>query len=195
VQADLAETKAAQLSGEMIEVTEVERFWRGKALPQPGQLCVWTAVRGGNEERLGARVQTMATELDELPRLTPKQTAFVNGLLQGKTAADAYREAYCCKNMSPEAISVEASRLRRSPKISLCLSHFQRIGMDEARVTLEAHLAELARARELAYACGQISAGVQAEHHRGKVAGLYKDRLEARGAPTESGLRPKRSTS
>ena len=72
----------------------------------------------------------MNTELDELPTLTPKQTAFVNALLQGKTASDAYREAYNCEKMSQGAISVEASRLRRSPKISLWLRHFQRIGLD-----------------------------------------------------------------
>jgi post-segregation antitoxin (ccd killing protein) len=123
-------------------------------------------------------VQTMATELDELRTLTPKQAAFVNGLLQGETAADAYREAYHCKNMSNATVWVEASRLRSTTKVSLWLRHFQRIGMNEARVTVEAHLAELARARELAYAHGQISAGVRAEHHRGKLAGLYKDRLE-----------------
>ena len=35
-------------------------------------------------------------------------------------------------------------------------------------------MAELARARELAIAHGQIAAGVQAEHHRGKAAGLYE---------------------
>jgi hypothetical protein len=57
------------------------------------------------------------------------------------------------------------------------LRHYQRIGFDQARITAENHLAELARARELALAHGQISAGVQAEHYRGKAAGLYEDRL------------------
>ena len=87
---------------------------------------------------------------DELPLLTPKQTAFVDALLRGKTASDAYREAYNCESMSQGAIWVEASRLRRSPKISLWLRHYQRIGADAARMTMKSHLAELARARELA---------------------------------------------
>jgi phage terminase small subunit len=94
----------------------------------------------------------MDTRLDDLPTLTPKQTAFVSALLEGKTAADAYRSAYNCENMSPGAIAVEASRLRRCPKISLCLRHYQRIGFDQARITAENHLAELARAREEAIA-------------------------------------------
>ena len=42
----------------------------------------------------------METVLDELPTLTPKQNAFVNALLQGKTASDAYREAYNCEKIS-----------------------------------------------------------------------------------------------
>ena len=49
--------------------------------------------------------------------------------------------------------------------------------MDEARITLKGHLAELARGRELALALGQAAAAVQAEHYRGKAVGLYEDRV------------------
>jgi hypothetical protein len=121
----------------------------------------------------------------ELPILTPKQSAFVNALLQGKTASDAYREAYNCDKMSQGAISVEASRLRRSPKISLWLKHFQ---WSTAQVTLQDHMAELARARELAIAHGQISAGVQAEHYRGKAVGLYEERIRLTSEPSDDDL-------
>ena len=125
---------------------------------------------------------------DELPLLTAKQAAFVDALLAGKRASDAYRHAYNCEHMSQGAIWVEASRLRRSPKISLWLRHFQRIRADAAGVTMEAHLAELVRARELAIAHGQIAAGVQAEHYRGKAAGLYEDRLRLTGVPSDDEL-------
>ncbi|MGZ8399930.1 MAG: hypothetical protein ACXWVI_01320 [Methyloceanibacter sp.] len=50
---------------------------------------------------------------------------------------------------------------------------------------MESHLAELARARELAIAHGQISAAVQAEHYRGKAAGLYEDRLRLASGPSD----------
>ena len=126
--------------------------------------------------------------LDELPTLTAKQTAFVTGLLEGKTASDAYRIAYNCENMSHGAVWVEASRLRRSPKIALWLRHFQRIGMDSACITIEAHLAELARARELALALGQAAAAVQAEHYRGKAVGLYEDRLRVSASISDADL-------
>ena len=69
--------------------------------------------------------------------------------------------------------------------MALWLRHFQRIGMDTARVTIEAHLAELARARELALSHGQISAGVQAEHYRGRAAGLYEERLRLAGGASD----------
>jgi hypothetical protein len=127
-------------------------------------------------------------EEDELPSLTPKQQAFIQALLQGKSASDSYREAYNCKIMSTAAVRVEASRLRRNSKVALYLSRVQRMGLDTARITLQAHLAELARARELALSHGQISAGVQAEHYRGKAAGLYEDRLRLTGGPSDEEL-------
>jgi hypothetical protein len=114
--------------------------------------------------------------------------AFVNALLEGKTASDAYRGAYDCENMSQEAVWVEASRLRRSPKISLWLRHFQRMGMDSARVTIEAHLSELARARELALELGQAAAAVQAEHCRGKAVGLYEHRFRVSASISDAEL-------
>ncbi|MEM8574311.1 MAG: hypothetical protein AAGF48_06730 [Pseudomonadota bacterium] len=119
----------------------------------------------------------MNEDRDDLPRLTPKQEAFVKGLLKGKTATDAYKAAYDVAGMAHRTIWAEASRLRAHPKVSTWLRHFQRIGMDEARITLKDHLAELARGRELAFELGQASAAVQAEHYRGKAVGLYEDCL------------------
>jgi hypothetical protein len=90
--------------------------------------------------------------------------------------------------MSKGAISVEASRLRRSPKIALHLRHYQRIGVEAGLVTFEGHLSELARSRELAIAHGQIAASVQAEHHRGKVAGFYENQMRLTLEPSDEDL-------
>jgi hypothetical protein len=54
------------------------------------------------------------------------------------------------------------------------------MGQGAARLSLETHLAELARARELSIAHRQMAASVQAEHYRGKAAGLYDERLRLR---------------
>lgn len=130
----------------------------------------------------------MDKDSDDLPRLTPKQEAFVKGLLEGKSATDAYRAAYDCSCMAEPTVWAEASRLRAHHKISAWLRHYQRIGMDEARVTLKDHLAELARGRELAIAFGQASAAVQAEHYRGKAVGLYEDRLSLSASVSDEEL-------
>lgn len=50
--------------------------------------------------------------------LTPKQEAFVNAIIEGKSQADAYRSAYSTKNMSNNAIYREASLLMSHPNIA-----------------------------------------------------------------------------
>lgn len=130
----------------------------------------------------------MDIDPNELPRITSKQEAFVEGLVQGKSASDAYRAAYDCSSMAEPTVWSEASRLRSNPKVSAWLRHYQRIGMDEARLTIGEHLAELARGREMALALGQASAAVQAEHYRGKAVGLYEDRLHLSASISDADL-------
>lgn len=50
--------------------------------------------------------------------LTAKQEKFVQGIIEGKTQADAYRSAYSAKNMSDNAIYRESSLLVADPKIA-----------------------------------------------------------------------------
>ena len=128
------------------------------------------------------------SDMDELPRLTPKQMAFVQALLRGMTASDAYREAYDCEGMAANSIWVAASRLRSDAKVALWLRHYQLAALQEGKVTLEGHLGELTRLREQALDAKQVAAAVQAEHHRGKAAGLYEDRLRITGGPSDAEL-------
>ena len=51
--------------------------------------------------------------------LTANQESFARGIAEGKSYTDAYRSAYKTDRMSPEAINVEASRLKDNPKVSL----------------------------------------------------------------------------
>ncbi len=50
--------------------------------------------------------------------LTAKQEKFVQGIIEGKSQADAYRSAYSTKNMSDKTIWEAASTLMRDPKVS-----------------------------------------------------------------------------
>ena len=118
--------------------------------------------------------------VDDLPSLTPKQHAFVRALLKGKTASDAYREAYDCEGMAANSIWVAASRLRSDAKVALWLRHYQLAAVQEGAVTLKGHLGELTRLREHALDAKQVAAAVQAEHHRGRAAGLLRIGCELR---------------
>lgn len=51
-------------------------------------------------------------------KITAKQQAFLNGVLEGKSQRDAYRAAYNCKRMSDKTIDEEACRLMSAPKVA-----------------------------------------------------------------------------
>ena len=57
--------------------------------------------------------------------LTPKQELFVQKIIEGMSQADAYRSAYSCKNMSDNAIYVNASKLAADAKVALRLSELR----------------------------------------------------------------------
>jgi phage terminase small subunit len=57
--------------------------------------------------------------------LTAKQEKFVQGIIEGKSQADAYRSAYSTKNMTDKAIYIEASSLMDNPKVSLRLTELR----------------------------------------------------------------------
>lgn len=50
--------------------------------------------------------------------LTEKQERFVQGIIEGKSQAEAYRSAYNCEKMSDNAIYREASLLIDAPKVA-----------------------------------------------------------------------------
>jgi phage terminase small subunit len=51
--------------------------------------------------------------------LTDKQEKFAKAIVEGMNQADAYRSAYSCKNMSDNAIYVNASKLASDAKVTL----------------------------------------------------------------------------
>lgn len=50
--------------------------------------------------------------------LTPKQEKFVQGIIEGKSQADAYRSAYNAKKMTDKTIHEAASKLMADNKIA-----------------------------------------------------------------------------
>lgn len=114
----------------------------------------------------------------DLADLTSQQTKFVSGILEGKSAAEAYRAAYDCSNMLPSTIWGAASRLRNDALICAWIYQSRIAGLGATSLTLVNHIAELERLRELALSAGNHGAAVQAEQLRGKAQGHYTERLE-----------------
>jgi phage terminase small subunit len=57
--------------------------------------------------------------------LTPNQETFVQNIIQVMSQADAYRSAYSTKNMSDNAVYVNASKLMDNTKVALRLKELR----------------------------------------------------------------------
>lgn len=114
----------------------------------------------------------------DLPDLTEQQMKFVEAILAGKRASDAYRAAYDCSKMGANSIWVDASRLRHHPNVALWLSAARKASLGSGSVTLADHVNELERLREIALDTGNLGAAVQAEQLRGKAMGHYTEKLD-----------------
>lgn len=110
--------------------------------------------------------------------LTPKQEAFCTYYLQSGNATDAYRKAGYGPNMAEKTISEAASRLLKNSKVVARIEALRVPVAEKAQLTLETHLADLQRLRNMAAKKDQFSAAISAEIARGKAAGLYSDKSQ-----------------
>jgi len=65
-------------------------------------------------------------------KLTAKQEAFVRAYLKTGHASESYRQAYDAKGMNDKAVSVEADRLLKNPRITLEIERLTLRAMDKA---------------------------------------------------------------
>lgn len=122
---------------------------------------------------------TDAPSLDaDLPELTAQQSEFVRHLLDGKTASDAYRAAYDCRDWQPSSVWGKASMLANDAKVQIWLSAARKAELGTARITHEQHIKRLDRLAVIAVETGNIGAAVQAEISIGKAAGHYIERIQ-----------------
>lgn len=111
--------------------------------------------------------------------LTEQQQAFAEFLAAGDNQADAYRKAYpASANWTNNALYVNASKLAKHKGVLAAVKELRAPAVAAAELTIESHLAELARLREFALRTNQPGAAVTAEMARGKVAGFYIERRE-----------------
>ena len=114
-----------------------------------------------------------------MAKLTAKQEKFCTEFVQCGNASEAYRRAYSAGNMKPETVWSNASRLLDDSKVGARVRELQEAAAQKAQVTLEGHLEDLRRLRDMAVENGQFSAAITAEISRGKAVGLYTERVQA----------------
>lgn len=114
------------------------------------------------------------------PGLTQKQEAFCIAYVETGNASEAYRRAYDAAGMQPATVNRKAKELLDNGKIAARLAEIRGPVVEAARVTLEAHLARLHGLSVAAEQAMQYSAAISAEVSRGKAAGLYVEKVDAK---------------
>ena len=117
---------------------------------------------------------------------TPKQEAFAMAYIESGNASMAYKAVYNVNgNTSDNTISVEASKLRNNPKITLRILELQELAQERHSITVDSLTDELENARQTACEAGQASAMVAATMGKAKLHGLLTDKQEIT-SPDES---------
>lgn len=111
-------------------------------------------------------------------KLTAKQEAFCLAYIETNNASEAYRQTYNSSKMKPESVNESASRLLADVKITARLEQLREPVRERAQITLESHLERLNHLSLMAEDVGQYSAAIKAEESRGKVAGLYVEKID-----------------
>lgn len=125
-----------------------------------------------------AKAQTAKIDTKGLPVLTGKQMLFVEGVVAGKSASEAYRGAYDTEGMLSTTISASASQLRHNRDVDAWICAWHVAHMGAGVLTKEEHVRELGAIRELSKDQGDLKSAIAAEHLRGKVSGFYVERSE-----------------
>ncbi|MEN9885518.1 MAG: Burkholderia phage vB BmuP [Pseudomonadota bacterium] len=113
--------------------------------------------------------------------LTPKQEAFALAYIQTGNASEAYRLAYDTSKMTEKSVNENASKLLKHAKVAPRIAELRAPAVEKAGLTLEKHLDDLLRLRNMAVKDAKWTAAIQAEIARGKAAGLYVERTELTG--------------
>jgi len=80
--------------------------------------------------------------------------------------------------MNSSSVNRKAKELLDNVKITARITEMRAPVLERAQLTLEQHLADLKRLRDLAEADGKYGPAVSAEISRGKASGLYVEKIE-----------------
>ena len=107
--------------------------------------------------------------------MTAKQERFIAQYLIDLNATRAYQSVYKCKTA---AAAVNGSKLLSNTKIAALIAKAQHKTIAKLELTREKHMERLRELSLSAEAANQYSAAVKSEELRGKVSGLYVEKVE-----------------
>ena len=113
-------------------------------------------------------------------KLTPKQENFCNSYIELGNASEAYRLAYDAAGMKSTTINRNAKALLDNNKIAARLQELRAPVVERVRITLESHLDEMERLKQIALQSDNVNAALTAEMGRAKAAGLYVTKVESK---------------
>ncbi len=120
--------------------------------------------------------------------LTPKQEAFAQAIVTGINQSDAYRAAYKVRpGTKAESVNVAASKLMSDAKVTQRVAELRESVAKKAQITLESHLDDLMRLRNMAAKEKQYSAAITAEVARGKASGVHVEKSAVEVTGSEGG--------
>ena len=112
--------------------------------------------------------------------LTPKQEAFAQAIVTGISQSDAYRAAYKVRpGTKAESVNQNASRIMANVNVMSRVAELRLSVAKKAQITLESHLDDLMRLRNMAAKEKQYSAAIAAEIARGKASGVHVEKTQA----------------
>ena len=116
-----------------------------------------------------------------MAKLTEKQERFCLSYIETGNASEAYRRNYDCSKSTEASVWRKAKELLDNGKVAARIEELRAPVREKAQITLEQHLNDLKRLRDLAEQEGKYSAAVTAETNRGKASGLYVEQVEHKG--------------
>lgn len=111
--------------------------------------------------------------------LTPQQEKFAQLVAEGNNQSAAYRKAYPkSQSWKDTAVNVAGAKMMALGNVSGRVAELRAESSKKTVLTLDSHIAELERLKNLALDAGKFEAAIGAEVHRGKAVGLYVTKTE-----------------
>ena len=112
--------------------------------------------------------------------LTAQEEVFCQNIVRGNNQTDAYRAAYDTSNYKPATIHKRALEVISKGHVRGRIAELRAPVLKRVEITLENHLIKLGQLSDLAASKDQYSAAINGEMLRGKVSGLYVDKVETK---------------